>query len=168
MTAQSEPLLELLTQAMPKNYQKGEEYEDQFHATWLWMLLSSNKTRLNADIEDHLTALENCEKEPVRTMLFKALLELDDLHEEDFWNEFETALYAREEYIQEQVAGNAYILTLVPHQYIWYEGLVWLRLAGMKGYSNHNGVFKFCPDEALQSMPIPYSNDWVIFSDRKI
>jgi len=159
--ANDSDLLSEVANVLPTGWSKSEEYEDQFHASMLHTCLSLNGCRLSDQAKLLLQALVNCETDSLRSDLFKSLLGVDDLKETDFWESFENALYTHEEYVNGRVASIATnIRQFVPHRYIWFEGIVWLRFAISKGFVLPSKMIAFCPDEALQKYPRAYFNDW--------
>lgn len=163
IVAQDKTLIKGICDVLPEQWKEGEEYQDQFHATWLPALLLLNDCQLDDQIEAHLTALEESEEEPLRSDLYKALLNLDDLDESDFWNQFNSALYAHEETIEKRVSSaSTDIQRFIAHRFIWFEGLVFLRLALINGFVLPSKSIMFCPDEALAAMPEPYRDDWLL------
>jgi hypothetical protein len=156
-------LLNELKQTMPTQWQKGEEYEDKFHVSWLHLLLSINGCQLDKNIEQHLLGLENCAPDNDQVELFKTLLGLEELLEEDFWSQFEHCLYAYEEMVEKRVSAMTTSVTqFAPHRFIWFEGLTWIRLAAKKGFKLPTSHYLFCPDEALEKTTENYLNDWLI------
>ncbi len=159
-------LLAAIAKALPKSWQQGEEYEDQFIISKLLLSLSQNGQKSDRDVETSLVALEACEEDSTQSDLVKALLGLEDLKESDFWSYFETALYAHEEVIQDRVSSFTTKVThFIPHRYIWYNGVVWLRLAIKKGFVLPSKSIMFCPDEALDLSPRSYKKDWLLIPE---
>lgn len=156
-------IIQGIVDALPASFLKGEEYEDRFTTCKLHALLAMSRCALNDEIKSLLDVLVNAEKEPFNSILFKALLGLDDLGEVDFWEQFETALYAYEELVEsKKVTVTVKISEFIAHRYIWFEGLAWLRLALGKGFTLPSNTIAFCPDEALEKMPEPYQGEWIL------
>jgi hypothetical protein len=156
-------LINSISSALPKIYKKGEEYEDNFHLSWLLILLTQSHCQSSDLIEEHIRSMSMCAKDPLKIDMIKALLTQDELTEDDFWSFFETALYAYDEEVQKKINTATTSLTaFIAHRYIWFEGLVWLRLAQTKGFTLPSGAYMFCPDEALGKMPEPYAGDWLL------
>ena len=156
-------LLNEIKQAMPTQWQKGEEYQDKFHVSWLHLLLCINGCQLDEKIEEHLTALENCAADNNQLDLFKALLGLEELTEEDFWSQFEHCLYAYDETVEKRVlALTTSVIQFAPHRFIWFEGLAWIFLALKKRFKLASSLYLYCPDEALEKTTENYLNDWLI------
>ena len=88
--------------------------------------------------------------------------------EDDFWRVFDQLLSAHQEWVQKKIDQRSYsIEAFLPHSKLWFEGMAWLKLAQVKGFTLPNRGLAMCPKEALLSMPEPYENDWVIVSDTK-
>lgn len=170
LITQYTPLLQELKSALPTQWQKGLEYQDQFHSTWLWLLLSLNGCKHDSDVQYHLNELEKSGTAPSHTLMFKALLKLDNLKAKDFMDELFILAYGYDEKVQQQIDDNAYILTFLPHRCFWFEGIVWLKLARKVGYIHNDELrsFNYCPEEAFGDMKVPYTGDWTIFSDAAI
>lgn len=166
---QQKALLDNLSKSLPKDWVAGEEAEDRFYVNHLLLALSSSKVVANDDIEQLLVSLEACEKTGDRTQLVKALLLLDDLTEEDFWSSFDNVLQLQQELIQNKIDQKSYsIEAFLPHSKLWFEGMAWLRLAQIKGFTLPNRGFVMCPEESFLPMAETYQNDWVIMPDVKI
>lgn len=144
-------LLIKLRAVLPERFQKGEAYEAPFHTCWLQIRLSTNGCILDEVVRKHLTALEECEKEPAEAPLIKALLELEDLGEADFWGQFESLLYLHEENIEARAQDPLDVMAsrFPANRFIWFEGVVWLNLARKKGFVQPSTGYAYCPDEAL-------------------
>lgn len=163
--ANDRTILKRLHAAMPKQWQPGEEYQDQYCISWLFLLLSLNNCKLDEDVQAHLNDLKSCEGDPLYMPLFESLLGLNNLDESDFWAQFETLLYQYEE----QTEANALKSTIsvqefAAKRFIWFEGLVALRLAKLKNFTMPSSGYVYCPDEALKEMPLSYPGDWVMLS----
>ncbi len=147
--------------ALPQDWLPGEEYEDEFRKLKLYAQLATNGVALDKAVEEQLHLLEAAEQEPMVSGLFKALLGIDDLTEEDFWSQFEVALYAHEEQTEQKINGVATkINQFIAHRFIWFEGLAWLCIAKHRGFVLPSANIKYCPDEALGVMPEKYNGDW--------
>lgn len=156
-------IIQGIVDALPVSFLKGEEYEDRFITCKLHALLAISRCTLNDEIKSLLGVLVNAEKESFNSILFKALLGLDELGEAEFWEQFETALYAYEELVESKKAAiTVKISEFIAHRYIWFEGLAWLRLALIKGFTLPSGAIAFCPDEALEKIPGPYQGEWIL------
>lgn len=163
LAANEHRLLTGLADVMPKQYKKGEEYEDQFHGAWLHVLIALNRCENNSQIARHLAQFEISGGEGNRTTLFKSLLGLEGLVEADFWSAFENASFAYDEDVQGRIESIATdIVQFIPHRYIWFEGVAWLRLAMTKGFTLPSKRIKYCPDETLENIDEIYQNDWLI------
>lgn len=163
IVANERALLEGLVEALPKQWQKGEEYRDNFHVCWLHLLLAVNLCKSNDQIDMHLIELQAADADTTKINLFSALLGRNKLQEEDFWSSFDDALFAHEEEVNNRVASSTTnIVQFIPHRYIWFEGVTWLRLALMKGFKLPASNIKFCPDEALGKMHATYLKDWLV------
>lgn len=157
--AQDTSVLTGICEALPKQWQEGEEYPDQFHLTWLPALLQLNGCQVDDNVETHLQVLE--EAEPERCELYKALLGLEELEEADFWNQFNSVLYAHEEDIEKRINSvSTDTPRFIAHRFIWFEGLALLRLALIKGFVLPSHSIMFCPDEALMALTDKYQGDW--------
>lgn len=69
---------------IPTHWKPGEEYQDQFCTSWLFLLLSLNGGQLNEEVQPQLNALKTCENDPIYLPLFESLLSVNDLDEHDF------------------------------------------------------------------------------------
>lgn len=159
--AQDKTLIRGILENLPASYSEGEEYEDRFLATKLLALMADSGCSPNKPIDEALSALEKTTMQPLKTQMFKALLGKDDLQEEDFWSEFETALYLYEEETEAKVKSVVVkISEFIAHRFIWFEGLALLRLAQAKGFTSPSADIKYCPEEALAKMHEAYVGDW--------
>jgi hypothetical protein len=166
--ADDKTILQGLVEALPGHWLKGEEYEDDYLVCKLHALLAANHCQLNNEIINHLDTLAEVAEEPINSILFKALLGIDKLQEEDFWSQFEAALYAHEKFIERKMnTVTTNIKQFIAHRYIWFEGLAWLRLAQAKGFTLPSKSIMFCPYEALETMPEAYAGDWILVPDSK-
>lgn len=161
--SRSDVLADGLLKALPRHWKEGEEYEDEFHLCWLLLLVFQSKCMTTKDIDVHLGLLEGASKDTTNVVLMKSLLGLSEHTEEDFWSAFETALYTHEELTQKRIESfSTHNLKFIAHRYIWFQGLAWLKLAQLKGYSIPSSNIKYCPDEALVPVTKPYNNDWLL------
>lgn len=156
-------LLKSLAAVLPNKWVEQTCYEDSFHITLLHYLLSINGCKVDEAVNEHLSSLADCASDALVVDLFKSLLGLDDLTELDFWANFESALLAREDHVDLMVANIATKVTQFgAHRYIWFEGLVWLKLAKQKGFTIPSDAIIFCPDEAIACRPVMYAGDWKV------
>lgn len=159
--SQDTSLINGILENLPAAYLKGQEYEDRFLVAKLLALLAANACQSSAVIEENLEALSKLDTQPVKVELFKALLEIDELKEEDFWSSFETALYSHEEETEKKIKSVVVKITeFIAHRFIWFEGLAFIRLAQTKGFTLPSNDIKYCPEEALGKMPQSYDGDW--------
>ena len=155
-------LVQKIKEALPTTWSETVEYQHRFLIPDIFsdVALSDFQT-VSVELNTKLEQLYECEPEPIRAKLFSALLGLDDLTEDDFWDQFETALYAHEEQIQNKISAvSTKISEFIAHRFIWFEGLAWLRLAQHKRFSRPSEHMLFCPDEALKPNAQTYSGDW--------
>ena len=146
--------------ALPVRWQ-GKGYEYTFHIVWLYTLIFQHKCISTAEMESHLEALENCEADENRRLLFMALLGLSELKEADFWQSFEQMLMSHEQYVQATLGSPALqVKRFSAQRFMWLEGLAILRLAKMKGFTLPSKGILFCPDEALVDNTPTYTGDW--------
>lgn len=166
LVAQDMALMRNILAVLPAECQTGKEYPVPFHTLWLFYLLSESKMHATPTIESHLMQLQSHEKQPDDSELFKALLQRDGRNEADFWGLFADKVHQREAYVERKVNNITTSITeFASERYIWFEGLVWLRLAALAGYTRTDGSdFPYCPSEALLTMSTPYPNDWIIMA----
>ena len=163
---QQKNLITNLIKELPTQWEQGEEPQDRYYANHLLLALSNSRVIINNEIETLLLNLEACEKTGLRTKLIKALLLMEASTEDDFWKAFDQLLTAHQEWVQKKIDQRSYsIEAFLPHSILWFEGMAWLKLAQVKGFTLPNRELAMCPKEALLSMPEPYENDWVILSD---
>ncbi|WNO08085.1 hypothetical protein [Teredinibacter sp. KSP-S5-2] len=154
-------LVKGISDLIPDAHVEGEEYPDKFLIAKVLALVASNGVELTDQITSLLKQMEEVEDEPLSSNLFKALLGVDELKEEDFWDAFEAAHYAHDEMNEEKITNvTVKISEFIAHRFIWFEGIAWLKLAKMKGFTLPSNGFKYCPDEALGKMKKPYMGDW--------
>lgn len=159
--ANEKSILQRIVLELPKQYLQGEEYEDQFLLTKILALLAARDCQPNEEIQANLAQLDDVALDSLKPALVKALLNLEDLTEDDFWSNFEVALYQHNEYVEAKLKSVATkISQFAAHRFIWFEGLVWLRLALIRGYTPPGRSIQYCPDEALEHRPRPFLNDW--------
>lgn len=154
-------LLKGLSDALPKQYLPGEEYEDKFIICKLHITLALNNCAMDDEVESLLVQLSQAEVDPNILQQFKSLLALEDLNEADFWLSFDDAIYAHEANIETAMnLPTTQISQFIAQRFIWFQGLAWLRLAMMRGYQIPSRAILYCPDEALESMEESYVGDW--------
>lgn len=89
------------------------------------------------------------------------MLGLQGLTEDDFWGFFIDALYIHEQWVERK---NNSVATSIPgflaHRYIWFEGLAWLRLARINGFTVPSAGILYCPDEVLEPFESAFQEDW--------
>lgn len=164
--ANDKSLLGNIKAMLPKQWQPGEEYEDQFHISWIFLLLSLNNCQFDDEVKAHLNALETCESEQSYFELFQSLLGINTKTEQDFWGDFENLLYKYEEDTEAKaLKSSTPIQRFAAKRFLYFEGLAALRLADIKGYTRSSSHYLYCPSDALSTMPVSYPNDWVILSD---
>src|SRR5690606_22016603 len=121
------------------------------------------------EIIEQLEAFKSCDKDGQRTVLFQALLCQDDVTQAEFWEQFESSLYQYDLEVGEKSQSSfTYVPQFAAQRYLWFEGLVWLRLAKQKNFVALASIYKYCSEEALRPMPVSYSGDWIILSKRKL
>lgn len=161
LVADDTPLIKRVHEAMPRVHNKGEEYEQDFITIRLFYALTLHGFDATPEVLSQLDTLEGVDSEPNRTIMFKALLGEDELVESDFWSAFENALIVHEEMVAERVASaTTSISQFIAARFIWFEGLVWLKLAKKRSFIQPSASILYCPDEALIEAPSRYNGDW--------
>lgn len=154
-------LIERIARDIPNEWKEGEEYEDKFILSRLLIKISANKGQFDNEMEMQLSHFNEVAGGSPEVELLYALLALDNKNECDFWASFMDASHQHEQWIIEQCGSvTTNIEKFIAHRYIWFEGLAWLRLAMTKGYTLPSDGILYCPDEALESIELPFQDDW--------
>ena len=155
-------LVNRLEKSLDKQYHENIEYEDNFHLSWLLLLMTQGNGEIDK-VMRHLEGLERTSDDDLRVNLAKSLLKIDEFEEADFWAGF-NELIARYELEVEKLAESltTSITAFAGHRYIYFEALIWLKLAIKAGFSSPVDQYRFCPEELMTCNFEPYQNDWVI------
>jgi len=161
-------LVNAVKNSLSTHYYPNEEYRENFHITWLLVLLVLQGRSLSDSVLSHIKALEMEDNNECRVVLAKSLLKLEEQTETDFWDAFGELISSYEI----QVEKRSKLLTTSmtefgARRYLNFEALVWLKLAMTFGFTR-NGVFRFCPEELINSQAIEYKKDWIILNDLSV
>ncbi|QRK14254.1 hypothetical protein JQX13_04345 [Archangium violaceum] len=146
----------------PTEWQKQEEYEDEF----LWARVLQELARQDhpslPSLECLLTRLEEVGQEAhaSRCGLVRALL---SGNQSAFAEYFATARMEYEEETEKRARAFATPVTaFAPHRFLWLEGLGLLRLGERAGFQLTDMMYRYCPPLARVPMKVRYTGDWAI------
>ncbi|MCY1082304.1 Imm49 family immunity protein [Archangium lansingense] len=146
----------------PTEWQKKEEYEDEFLWARVLQELARQEPPSRPTLEHLLTRLEEVGQDTYasRCGLTRALLSGD---RDAFAEHFATALMEYEEETETRARSFATPVTaFAPHRFLWLEGLGLLRLGERAGFQLTETEYRYCPPLARVPMAVQYNGDWGI------
>ncbi len=155
-------LAEGLATHSARQWQQGEEYEDDFAWAAVLQALVLPEDSRRALLAERLERLEavGAETQASRLAAVKALLAGEA---RDFHRALEAAHAAYEEVTERHAKmGTLPRRGFLPHRYLWMEGLALLRLAERAGLPPPESYLRYCPRLALGKAPVAPEPSWLV------
>ncbi|MBZ4422602.1 Imm49 family immunity protein [Myxococcus sp. RHSTA-1-4] len=143
-----------------RQWQRGEEYEDDFAWAAVLRELVLPDSSGRASLTERLDRLEavGAETQGPKLAMAKALLAGDG---RGFHSAFEAAHSAYEEVTERHARmGTLPRRGFLPHRYLWMEGLALLRLAERAGLPPPGSYLRYCPRLALGKAAVELQPAW--------
>ncbi|WNG44330.1 hypothetical protein F0U60_09570 [Archangium minus] len=145
-----------------RQWQRGEEYEDDFAWASVLQALVLPGDSAGTLLSERLEKLEavGAETQSHKIALARALVEKDG---RSFHLAFDAAHAAYEELTEHQARARTLPrLSFLPHRALWMEGLALLRLAERAGLPPPNTYLRYCPRLALGKAAVVLHPSWLV------